>query len=202
MSHNLFRILTHKSKMLRTPATEEILFPMADRIENLIDKTIDTLRYNDGVYAKRGLAISANQIGSLKRFFVYSDPGVMPLCKKINIVCNPEVVDVSSELEEMEEGCLSIPKWHCLVSRPKQCVIKYQDFSGNHQKIELDGFIARVFQHEIDHLNGVTILDKQIKIVDNPLYKEFLQKKKQERLLKKKENKTEIVKEERIPEDF
>jgi len=198
MSKSIYKILTHRSKILHTKATEELKFPLTQRNEDIIYKTVDTLRYNKGVYEKRGLALAANQIGSLKRFFIMFDTNVEPVGRKVNIICNPEILETSEECEEMYEGCLSIIKYQCLVKRPKKCVVKFQDLNGRLEKIELDGFVARVFQHEIDHLNGYTMLERQLKIVENPLFVEFLKKEK----LKKAEQQKNIREKSAIPENF
>jgi peptide deformylase len=187
MSKDIFKILTHRSKILHQAATETLTFPLSLRNEDLIYKTIDTLRYNEGVYAKRGLAISANQIGSLKRFFVICDLDVNPLGRRVNVICNPEILETDNEVEEMFEGCLSIPKYQCLVSRPKKCIVQYQDLNGKTEKKQVTDFLARVFMHELDHLNGVIMLDKQLKIVENPLYRPYLEKLGQKRATDKKQ---------------
>lgn len=74
------------------------------------------------------------------------------------ILINPKIVD-SNGIVTMEEGCLSIPHLRAAVERPKQVYIEYQDLDLNKQHIELDGFMGRVSQHEIDHLNGVLFID-------------------------------------------
>jgi len=187
MSKDIFKILTHRSKILHQAATETLSFPLSLRNEDLIYKTIDTLRYNEGVYAKRGLAISANQIGSLKRFFVVCDLDVNPLGRRVNVICNPEILELDNEVEEMFEGCLSIPKYQCLISRPKRCIVQYQDLNGKTEKKEVNDFLARVFLHEMDHLNGVIMLDKQLKTVENPLYPPYLEKLREKRAANKKQ---------------
>ena len=63
----------------------------------------------------------------------------------------------------MEEGCLSVPEQTCEVLRPEKVIVEYQDLKGKTQKIEADGLLSKCLQHEIDHLNGITILDKEQK---------------------------------------
>jgi peptide deformylase len=74
------------------------------------------------------------------------------------ILINPKVIDSYGEII-LEEGCLSIPNVRYDVERPEQVFIEYQDLDLNKKKIELDGLIARVSQHEIDHLNGILFID-------------------------------------------
>jgi len=178
---DLLRILTTRSKVLHMPANEEIIFPLSSKTEDLIHKTIDTLRYNDGVYAKRGLAISAPQVGSLKRFFIMFDFTVAPLGRRVNIVCNPEILEYSDEKEDEYEGCLSIPKICCKVSRSKKVVVKYQDLTGETFKREFSDTFARIFQHECDHLNGVVMTEKSKETIPNPLYEKYLERRRRER---------------------
>ena len=73
---------------------------------------------------------------------------------------NPVLEWSSEELEAAEEGCLSLPGVHVEVERPAQVRVRAQDESGAELRIEADGLTARVIQHEIDHLNGVLILDR------------------------------------------
>ena len=205
MSKSIYKILTHRSRILHTKANEELIFPLSSKTEDIIYKTIDTLRYNKGVYEKRGLALAANQIGSLKRFFVMFDSSVHPVGRKVNIICNPEILETSEDQEDMYEGCLSITKYQCLVKRPKKCLVKFQDFNGRSDKMELEGFIARVFQHEIDHLNGYTMLERQSKTIENPLYTEFKKNQKLEKLgkLQSKKDLIDFSKfDKKAPEDF
>jgi peptide deformylase len=185
MSSSIYRILTHKHKLLHQVASEEIIFPLKSRTEDMINKTIDTLRFNKGVYAKKALAISAPQVGILKRFFIMVDLSVTPLGRRTKVICNPEIVEMSQEQFEDYEGCLSVEKRVCLVNRAKKLVLKYQDMNGNWLKEEFVDDYSRIIQHEYDHLNGIMMLDKSMKDAENPLYKPYMEKKKQERLAKK-----------------
>ena len=74
------------------------------------------------------------------------------------ILINPKIID-SHGTTAIEEGCLSIPTVRWEVERPEKVFIEYQDLDLNKKKIELDGFMGRVSQHEIDHLNGVLFID-------------------------------------------
>ncbi|MBK6766011.1 MAG: peptide deformylase [bacterium] len=73
-------------------------------------------------------------------------------------VCNPAIVD-SSGSYDMEEGCLSIPDIRDTVTRPAEITLEYDTLEGERRKIKADGMLARVLQHEIDHLNGVLFID-------------------------------------------
>ncbi len=74
------------------------------------------------------------------------------------VLINPEILESHGEVE-IEEGCLSIPDVRAIVSRPKKIYLKYSDFDLNEVKTEVSGFLSRVIQHEIDHLNGILFVD-------------------------------------------
>jgi peptide deformylase len=74
------------------------------------------------------------------------------------ILINPEIIESSGEVT-LEEGCLSIPGIRCEISRPEKVSIKFNDIEMDEVRLNLDGFLARVAQHEIDHLNGKLFID-------------------------------------------
>lgn len=101
-----------------------------------------------------GVGISAIQIGVPYR--------VMCVRKKLDVlyIINPEVLSVSEEKVGMKEGCLSIPGVNVNVFRPKECVVQFQNVEGDLIKMELTGTTARIFLHELDHLDGKIMLDR------------------------------------------
>lgn len=117
-------------------------------LANLAQEMLATMREHEGV----GLA--ANQVGRLKRILVAA------VKDEEFVLVNP-VVEHGSETAEKElEGCLSIPGILVEVERPTEVVISGQDPSGAQVRLEATGLVARIFQHEIDHLDGVLILDR------------------------------------------
>jgi peptide deformylase len=108
-----------------------------------------------------GVGLSANQIGLEMKLFVAEIPADQGEGKsKFYAVVNPEIVKLGNNMAEMEEGCLSVPGIFGPVSRPDKIVISGFDIHGKHVKIKAWGFLARVFQHEIDHLHGTLFIDK------------------------------------------
>lgn len=107
-----------------------------------------------------GIGLAANQIGSNKQIFVvdismvegYEDTKPLALI-------NPKIIAKSEELSVYEEGCLSIPDQHEEVKRPKKITIEFYDTDFNKHTIEADELLARVMQHEYDHLQGVLFTD-------------------------------------------
>lgn len=117
-------------------------------LKQLAEDMMRVMRERDGV----GLA--ANQIGRLKRIFVaaYEDEEY--------VIVNPEIEERSETTEKDTEGCLSIPETRVEVERSTAVTVTGQDLSGVSVRVEAEGLLARIFQHEIDHLDGVLILDR------------------------------------------
>lgn len=148
-------IVTYDDEILRKKAkpVEEL----SDEIETLIDDMFETMYNSDGV----GLA--APQIGRLLRIFVVdADPMAKeeddPLYGPIAMI-NPEITLTSDDEVDMEEGCLSIPGVNASVTRPESISVSYRDEDFQKQNLEVGGWLARVIQHEKDHLDGILFLD-------------------------------------------
>ena len=101
-----------------------------------------------------GVGLSANQMGLNLSVFVAA------VERKFYAIFNPKMVKIVKEQDEMEEGCLSVPGRFGLVGRSSKIWVEGQDANGKKIRIKAWGFLARVFQHEIDHLNGVLFIDK------------------------------------------
>lgn len=101
-----------------------------------------------------GIGLSANQIGLDIKVFVAK------VENKFYAVFNPELVQQSKELVLLDEGCLSVPGVYGMVERPEKVTLKGWDQNGKTVKIKAWGLLARVFQHEIDHLDGGLFIDK------------------------------------------
>jgi peptide deformylase len=103
-----------------------------------------------------GIGLAATQLGVLHRVLVYRAYSDDPL----SALVNPRVEWSSEELETLGEGCLSLPGVHVEVERPAQVRVRARDIEGNELLVEAEGLEARVIQHEIDHLDGILILDR------------------------------------------
>ncbi len=101
-----------------------------------------------------GIGLSANQIGLDMSFFVAQPE------KKFYAIFNPEIIKESPEKTSMEEGCLSVPGLFGIVERPEKIILTGLDSNNKKIKIKAWGLLARVFQHEVDHLNGILFIDK------------------------------------------
>jgi peptide deformylase len=105
------------------------------------------------MYAAPGVGLAAPQVGVQKRLFVY-DVGEGP-----KVIVNPRIEESDGEWV-FEEGCLSVPGLSWEIVRPKQVHLVGHDLDGNDVSIEADEYLARVFQHELDHLDGTLLLDR------------------------------------------
>jgi peptide deformylase len=125
-----------------------------------VERFDDTLRaeierMGELMHDALGVGLAATQLGVLHRVLVYRAYSEDPLTALVNPVLEWQ----SDELEIAEEGCLSLPGVHVDVERPMRVRVHAQDAAGRDIEVEAEGLEARVIQHEIDHLNGVLILD-------------------------------------------
>jgi len=117
-------------------------------IHRLVDDLVDTVR------AANGAGLAAPQIGVPLRAIVTI------VDDSLQIVLNPEIVKESEEMEEGEEGCLSIRGWYGPVKRKERVTIRGLSLTGKPMKLKAEGWEARAFQHEIDHLDGILFIDR------------------------------------------
>jgi len=103
----------------------------------------------------RGMGLAANQIGITKRFFAFGH-GSFDKMKEPVIIWNPSIVRESEEKTLDEEGCLSFLGVFVKIERPKRVTVKWQNIKGEFLMQHLDGMESKCFQHENDHLNGIT----------------------------------------------
>ena len=155
---SLLDIVTIPEPVLRKKARKVTDF--GSELQNLIDNMVETMRQAPGV----GLA--APQVNSLTRVIVveFGDEEDEDAPKKLFTVVNPEIVRASTETEMGVEGCLSIPDFIGEVERANAVTIKGQNRRGQPVRIKAEGWLARIFQHEIDHLEGVLFTDRAQKI--------------------------------------
>lgn len=105
-----------------------------------------------------GIGLAANQIGIAKQVFVIGSRNIDGFPEPF-AVFNPRILRVSKEQELMKEGCLSYPDLWLSIKRPAVIEVEYQDSKGNTHEVAMSGLIARCFQHELDHLNGICFVD-------------------------------------------
>ncbi len=151
-------IITYDDPVLKKHSV--LVSDINDDIIKFIDEMFETM------YKGKGIGLAAVQVGNLKRIFITHAPKDMP-----RVFINPEIVETSMDEDVYEEGCLSIPGINADVVRPFSVKIQAWNEKGKPFSIDADGLLARVIQHELDHLNGVLFIDR-------------INEKKRERLLK------------------
>jgi peptide deformylase len=145
----------HEIRTFGDPVLKSRAAPVKDFDDSLKQLAEDMLRI---MYEAEGAGLAANQIGRLKRIFVaaHEDEGEL----REFIVVNPVIEERSEAQEKDVEGCLSIPGIGVEVERPVAVTLKGQDLSGAPMRVEAEGRLARIFQHEMDHLEGILMLDR------------------------------------------
>ena len=111
------------------------------------------------MYRARGVGLAGPQVGMHRRIIVANLTGDPEETAEERVFINPEIVDKAGEVRE-EEGCLSLPGMAPVILRAEQVTVKYRDLEGNVVERPTEGLEAKLFQHEIDHLDGILILDK------------------------------------------
>jgi len=135
--------------VLRKPA--EPVTEINESLQQLIEDMVDTM------YAAPGVGLAANQVGvSLRLMLIDLSVGKRP--EELHVFINPEIIEAEGEITE-EEGCLSIPDFVEVVTRPERVKLRYQDRNGVEREMWGDGLMARAMCHEIDHLNGTLFVD-------------------------------------------
>lgn len=141
-------IKTYGSPVLRekAPPIENV----NQEVWNLAQDMKETMRL------AKGVGLAANQVGVLWRIITFTNPEE----QKDQVLINPQIVHLSEEREKDEEGCLSFPDIYDQVERAKKVVVKGWDLEGKEITIEGEGLLARILQHEIDHLDGILFVDR------------------------------------------
>jgi len=148
---------------------EPVLRRIAESIDDVTSTEIQQLAAQmlftlDG---SNGVGLAAPQIFASKRIIVVASKPTLryPYAPEMpaTVMINPEFIPLSDVMQKDYEGCLSIPSIRALVPRYQSIRVMYTDLTGQRLEVNFDGFIARVFQHEYDHLNGLVYLDR----VDN-----------------------------------
>lgn len=151
-------IVTVPHPILRTKARKVTDF--GPELQRLIDDMIDTMR------AAPGVGLAAPQVNVPLRVIVveYGDDEDESVPPRLYAVVNPEIVRRSAETEVGTEGCLSIPGLVGDVERAVSITVRGQNRHGQPVKYRLHGWVARIFQHEIDHLDGILFTDRALRV--------------------------------------
>lgn len=146
---SILAIRKYGDDVLRLPA--QPVTEIDASLQRLIDDMIATM------YAAPGVGLAANQVGVSKRLMVI-DLSVGKRPGECYVFINPEIIESEGEITE-EEGCLSIPDFVEVVTRPERVKLRYLDRNGEEREMWGEGLMARAMCHEIDHLNGTLFVD-------------------------------------------
>src|SRR3954464_13756377 len=145
-------MVTHQIRVFGDPVLKRPAAPVTE-VDGALAKLVDAMY--ETMYEAPGVGLAAPQVGVQQRFFVYDvndDTGP-------HVMLNPEVVEQTGEWL-YEEGCLSLPGLAFEIVRPKVVTVQGLDLDGNEVVVKGDELLGRVFLHEIDHLDGVLMLDR------------------------------------------
>lgn len=145
ISLNMLEIVIYPNPVLRQKA--ESVETIDDEIRRVIDSMIEAM------YKDEGAGLAAPQVGVSKRIIIF-DAG-----EGLISMINPEIIQKGEEKQTVDEGCLSVPGIRLDVTRPTRMVVRGLNDQGEPVEIEAEGLQARILQHEIDHLNGILIID-------------------------------------------
>ena len=134
---------------------DPILRKKSKEVKDIDEKLIKLINsMKETLIDRRGVGLAAVQIGVLKRIFIAYNPEV----EKLITVINPEIIEMSGEEIDLE-GCLSFPEIYFSIKRASKTVVKGYNEDGKEIIVEGKGILSRCFQHEIDHLDGILIID-------------------------------------------
>ena len=156
-----YPILIHPNDKLKRVA--QPIDVITDETVALLDNLYETMVANDGI------GIAAPQVGKNKRIAVVEvDEG-----DKIELI-NPEIIEAKGESIDVE-GCLSIPHVYGTVKRADEVTVRYYDREGEEIEVTAFGYLARAFQHEIDHLDGVLFVEKMIEQIPEAELEDYME---------------------------
>jgi peptide deformylase len=155
--------------ILPDPLLRQVSKPVAevdDATRKLWDDMLETM------YAAPGIGLAAVQVGVPQRLLV-ADLAKEGEAKQPLFIANPEITWVSETQSDYEEGCLSIPDYYEMVTRPSEVKVRYLGRRGEPIELHATGVLATCLQHEIDHLNGVLFIDYITKLKRDRVVKKF-----------------------------
>ncbi len=143
----MLKIITYPNKILRQPA-QAVVNPTDPSIKKLIAEMTETMRAHDG------LGLAAPQVGHSLQICV------IEIQDELFVMINPEIKSAGGDLITQEEGCLSLPGKYLPIERSERIKVRALDANGQRQIIRARGLLSRALQHEIDHLNGMLLVDR------------------------------------------
>lgn len=144
-----------------------------ENIDGEFQQFIDDMA--ETMYSASGIGLAAIQVGKSNSFIVY-DIQQQDDVRNLQVLVNPRIIEMEGQIISENEGCLSVPDYRSDVKRAERVLVEGYDREGKPERIEADGLLAILLQHEIDHLEGRLFIDR-ISLLKRELYKKRLQKK-------------------------
>ncbi len=145
---SVLKVVQFPDKVLKTKTVQ--VHRITEEDKTLVRDMIDTM------YAENGVGLAANQVGVLKQIFVVSKDQVRG---QELVYLNPKIIKSEGVIKEFE-GCLSVPEFYEPIQRAKKVWMRAMTLKGETVEVKAEGLLSRIFQHEIDHLNGVLFIDR------------------------------------------
>jgi peptide deformylase len=159
-------IVTYPDKFLSQPT--QLIKNIDGKIQDLIENMAETM------YVAPGIGLAAIQVGVNKSLLVY-DVSAKDEKRSLQVLINPRIISSEGYILSEDEGCLSVPDFRADVKRSAAILVEGVDRNEKPLRIEAEGFLAVVLQHEIDHLNGILFIDR-ISSLKRGIYKRKIQK--------------------------
>ena len=154
---------------------DKVLGKQTRPVENIDGKTQEIITgMSQTMYGAPGVGLAAIQVGIEDSILIY-DISPRNEERDLHVLINPKILESDGEVISENEGCLSVPDYRADVKRAQRILVEGLDRDGNPLRMEAEGFLATVLQHEIDHLNGTLFIDRISKL-KRELYKKRIQK--------------------------
>lgn len=147
----MLEVLAYPAPILTRPSDPTVKFDNDLRV--LVERMAETM------YTENGVGLASPQVGVSQRVLIM-DPSGGEESNQLSVLINPEVTWRSPEVEMKAEGCLSMPGLKLQVVRPSVVDVKYFDLEGTQHQVRYGEWLARIVQHEIDHLDGIMMIDR------------------------------------------
>ncbi len=164
---SMLNIVTYPDKFLRQSAAS--VKNISETTQEIIEGMVYTM------YKSKGVGLAAIQVGFDKSLIVY-DISQPEGKRSLQVLINPKIIESQGSTTSEKEGCLSLPDLRANVKRSAFVLVEGIDRDGNPRRIDAEGHLAIVLQHEIDHLNGILFLD-YLSLLKKELYKKHIKKK-------------------------
>lgn len=164
---SLLDIIKYPDDFLSTPTKP------VENIDGELQQFIENM--GETMYSASGIGLAAIQVGKSRSFIVY-DIHQQDNGRNLQVLINPRIIEMEGQIISENEGCLSVPEYRSDVKRAEKVFVEGYDREGNPKRIEAQGLLAILLQHEIDHLEGKLFIDR-ISLLKRELYKKRIKKK-------------------------